>query len=420
MNLTFKIILDTRKPGADKTFPVKIRVYNQTIYRDLFLKIKITPEYWDETKRIILDTHPFHEEFNAKILSTVSKAQKLLLLHELNEDQHVHPEEIIAAIQNKTPVSKEASTHSIIQYGREQALKLGKIGRAGNSIVYTTAINKLLSFVKKEDFTFEALTYTVLDNWNAAMLSEGLKINAISNYMRTTRAIYNKAIREKLVKPEHYPFDSFKIKTEKTRSRNLPLDEIQRLLAVPLEPDTSLWHYRNVFMLSFCLIGINFADLVTLKRENIRNDRIVFSRKKTGRIYSIKLHRRSWQYLHYYMQQQADRSGFIFPFVPSSDDPLVLKKAITQALRNTNENLKRIARAAGVNTSITTYYARYSWANIARSLGYSKDQIAEALGHEYGNRVTGIYLDDYDLSIIDEMNSRVIEAVYEKEKAGSV
>lgn len=34
--------------------------------------------------------------------------------------------------------------------------------------------------------------------------------------------------------------------------------------------------------------------------------------------------------------------------------------------------------------------------------------------------VTSIYLDDYDLAVIDEMNSRVIEAVYEKEKAGSV
>ena len=58
-------------------------------------------------------------------------------------------------------------------------------------------------------------------------------------------------------------------------------------------------------------------------------------------------------------------------------------------------------------SGLTTYYARYSWANIARKLGYSKDLIAEALGHEYGNRVTGIYLDNYDLEVIDEMNEKV-------------
>ena len=57
----------------------------------------------------------------------------------------------------------------------------------------------------------------------------------------------------------------------------------------------------------------------------------------------------------------------------------------------------------------TTYYARYSWSNIARGLGYSKDIIAEGLGHEYGNKVTGIYLDQYDTSIIDEMNAKVIQ-----------
>lgn len=33
--------------------------------------------------------------------------------------------------------------------------------------------------------------------------------------------------------------------------------------------------------------------------------------------------------------------------------------------------------------------------------------IAEALGHEYGNKVTGIYLDNYDLEVIDEMNDKL-------------
>jgi len=56
---------------------------------------------------------------------------------------------------------------------------------------------------------------------------------------------------------------------------------------------------------------------------------------------------------------------------------------------------------------VSTYYARYSWANIARHLGYSKDLIAEALGHEYGNRVTGIYLDEYGNEVIDGANERV-------------
>ena len=34
----------------------------------------------------------------------------------------------------------------------------------------------------------------------------------------------------------------------------------------------SPWHYRNLFLLSFYLIGINFSDLLTLQKENLIED----------------------------------------------------------------------------------------------------------------------------------------------------
>ena len=48
---------------------------------------------------------------------------------------------------------------------------------------------------------------------------------------------------------------------------------------------------------------------------------------------------------------------------------------------------------------------------LANQLGYSKDLIAEALGHEYGNSVTGIYLEQFDLGIVDDMNYKIINAI---------
>ena len=54
---------------------------------------------------------------------------------------------------------------------------------------------------------------------------------------------------------------------------------------------------------------------------------------------------------------------------------------------------------------------RYSYANVAKQLGYSKDLIAEALGHEYGNSVTGIYLEQFDNDIVDKMNHNLISAI---------
>jgi integrase/recombinase XerD len=48
---------------------------------------------------------------------------------------------------------------------------------------------------------------------------------------------------------------------------------------------------------------------------------------------------------------------------------------------------------------------RYTYANLAKQLGYSKDLIAEALGHEYGNSVTGIYLEQFDNDVVDKNES---------------
>ena len=58
-----------------------------------------------------------------------------------------------------------------------------------------------------------------------------------------------------------------------------------------------------------------------------------------------------------------------------------------------------------------SYVFRYSYANVAKQLGYSKDLIAEALGHEYGNSVTGIYLEQFDNDIVDKMNQNLISEV---------
>lgn len=46
--------------------------------------------------------------------------------------------------------------------------------------------------------------------------------------------------------------------------------------------------------------------------------------------------------------------------------------------------------------NLTTYVSRHTWATTAKRLGYSNELIAEALGHEYGNKITNIYLDSFD------------------------
>jgi predicted HD phosphohydrolase len=79
-----------------------------------------------------------------------------------------------------------------------------------------------------------------------------------------------------------------------------------------------------------------------------------------------------------------------------------------------NHHLEKLGEMIQSQEVITTYVFRYTYANIAKQLGYSKDLIAEALGHEYGNKITGIYLEHFDQSIIDEMNLCVSNSLCEE------
>ena len=59
---------------------------------------------------------------------------------------------------------------------------------------------------------------------------------------------------------------------------------------------------------------------------------------------------------------------------------------------------------------LTTYYARHSWASIASSLDIPIETISAGLGHEYGNRITAIYI-NYDYRKVDLANRKVIDWV---------
>ena len=76
-----------------------------------------------------------------------------------------------------------------------------------------------------------------------------------------------------------------------------------------------------------------------------------------------------------------------------------------------NSHLLKIGKILEVNEPISTYVFRYSFANASKKLGYSKDLIAEALGHDYGNSVTGIYLEQFDNELIDDMNEKIIKQI---------
>ena len=412
MEISYKFILDKRRESVSRRYPIKLRVYQNREFKEFSLNIKVKAQNWDDKIQEVSHLDPDYKQYNAKISSLKSKVQNGLLMAELGNITEFNMADVINVVKPSTKPDTNKRLQ-VFEFGEKLVTQLKKQGRIGNSIVYSCALNKLKSYNNVLPLYFEEIDFKFLENFNTSLLSEGIKVNTISNYLRTIRAIFNRAIKEGLIDYKFYPFNRYKIKSERTINRALTLEEMKALISVKFPADSNMWHYQNLFLLSFCLIGVNFADLLTLKANNIIDGRLVFQRKKTKKIYSIKLQNEATNRLKRYVNKALQKKDdFILPFVKNTDNPVKVKNDIGLVIHSTNENIKKIASMVGITKDITTYYARYSWANIAKSLGYSKDMIAEALGHEYGNKVTGIYLDDFDNDLIDKMNEAVIETVF--------
>lgn len=92
----------------------------------------------------------------------------------------------------------------------------------------------------------------------------------------------------------------------------------------------------------------------------------------------------------------------------TEEDSLESKKLISQWIKTTNKYLNRIISKDENIINLTTYVGMHTWATSAKKLGYSNELITEALGHQYGNRITNIYLDNFEQEVVDEMHKRVI------------
>lgn len=407
MEINFKIVLDKRRAKKNNTYPLRMRVYQGGSYKTHSLGIDLREKDWDDQTQQVRALNPNHKLYNLKIATLKSKIQKSIFLSE-DEERAVSPEGLIESVARSGKKNPEAKP-DILAYGTLHIAKLRAAGQIGNAIVYTSTINKLKGFANKESLPFEEVNYAFIERFNATMLSDGMRPNGIALYMRTIRALFNKAIKEGVIPIGCYPFNRFQIKTERTINRTLTIGEIASIATYELPINSTIWHHRNLFLLSFCLIGMNFSDLLTLTSEDFIDGRVVFRRRKTHKVYSVLIQPQTQDILNNYLPLRSCRpKEYILPFIKYTENPVTIKKDVAQAIKNTNGYLDKLAKLCGIPKSVTTYYARYTWANVARTLGYSKDMISEALGHSYGNTVTGIYLDNYPDSAIDEMNGAVI------------
>lgn len=402
MKASANINIDKRRMKTDGTYPLVLRLVCNLQSRTIPLEYAVIKEDWDPNLEMVRK--------ECKQFSSVTRINNYL--HKKQQDAQDILDKLtttgeieklsITEIKNRVINKKDHTTFESFGNKLVDELKLAK--KLGNASVYEQAIGFLKRHTIGRNITFDEITFQLLKSIEAKFLSESNSFNGLSFYLRTIRAIYNRAIKEGKASRENYPFTSYSIKETKTRKRAIRKTDMDNIKAAQFEPGSPRWHARNIFLFSFYNRGMNFADIAKLRISDIEQDRIYYKRSKTGKPLSVKLIDATREILSTYT---VDKTGddFVFPIL-KRDTPELQMKDLYNERKTFNKYLNKIAEDLEIEGNLTSYVARHSWATIAKDLNVPISVISEGLGHE-DIKTTQIYLDEFDTSVIDDANKLI-------------
>lgn len=418
--LTFKAEVLKSKKRSDGTYNVKIRMtYNREVKR---LSTNIFVRQEDLTKSFKLKNPKFIKEADTIVRYYQEVCARLQL-----DINHYTLDDIIAHLKGEQIKSQEIN---FIQFSREW-ITHATIKGAEN---YTTAINALVAFLGQEELKISQLTKGLLERFasyiNARrevkvkeLIRQGKRVpsnRALSLYLGSIRHLFNEAKKHyndydrNIILIGSSPFENFKIpKQEATRKRAISADLIRQIYKLPYlynsrgkETQGRYNLAKDCFILSFCLIGINSADLYNC--SELDSNVITYYRTKTTsrRVDKAKMQVKVPALIMPLLKKYRDIKGQrIFNFYHHYSTADSFNKAI-------NYGLKEIGKLIGVD-DLEYYAARHSWATLAvNKVGIDKYTVHSALNHiDEAMKVTDIYI-ERDFEPENEANRLVMEYVF--------
>ena len=154
-------------------------------------------------------------------------------------------------------------------------------------------------------------------------------------------------------------------------------------------------------MFSYFGAGINFADIALLKYGNVRDGRVQYVRKKTGKPINFLLTEEMRNIIVKYQRQGQTDEDYIFPILDRRVHRTEQQRydRTHKVLTNTNRWLRKIGQRVGIE-HLTTYVARHTFATVLKRSGVNIAIISESLGNS-DLSTTQIYLDSFENSQID-------------------
>ena len=421
LTINAEVVKNQRK--TNDCFTVRLRFTLDRKMKRLATSLFATSK--DLTKELkIKQSSPLKREVDNLIRGYQEKCAKLQI--ELN---HYTLDDVMDYLNGER---EKQQTIDFVKFSREWIASTSIKGAPN----YTTAVNALVRFVGKEELDINLVTQDFLEGFKSflnkereartkKLLQQGKRVpsnRSLSLYLVSIKKLFNEAKKKynrkekNLILIAHSPFDDFSIpRQEATRKRAISSDIIKKVWKLPYKEmkkgykSTCRYNLaKDCFILSFCLMGMNSADLYYA--TDLQGNTITYNRTKTKarRLDEAKMQVDIPHIVMPIVDKYRDKSGKrIFNFYRYYADEKAFNKAI-------NYGLKEIGSLLGID-DLEYYAARHSWATIAlNKVGIDKYTIHAALNHvDDAMKVTDIYI-ERDFVNENRANAKVVRYVFGK------
>lgn len=290
---------------------------------------------------------------------------------------------------------------TLFQFMNTIITQLLKNGQHRTMQHYKTTLNTYTHFRRNRDIALSEINTEEIRTFEAYLKNVvGVCNNTSSFYLRILRATYNKAV-EKGLTIQRNPFRNVYTGIGKPRKRAIPTASVCQIKHMDstqeFTPKQEL--ARDTFLLCFYLRGISFIDLAHLRKSDLKDGYLHYTRSKTGQRLTIRWEKEMQKIVDKYKSQTAF-SPYLLPFLTGNNHSRQNKATDTRqeelrlyhnAETRMAYHLKKLGARIGLPGKLTLYVARHSWATAARDRHIAISVISEALGH-HSEATTQIYL----------------------------
>lgn len=361
MNSNTKIVL-RKKPNAQGQYPLAIRITKNRRSTFKFIGHYIDLEDWDSVNQKVKKSHPNAALLNNLISSKLSEVTHCLItLQTQNKD--------CSARQIKHEVYRPSVRLDFFDYAKDHLELLEAEGKLNRLSVDSAWIKFISKYTNSKSLSFQEIDTRFLNKMKATLKNKNnLSETSVMNIMVLVRLLFNRAIKDRIIDKDFYPFGKgkFKIKFPPTTKIGLTKDEINILEGLEnLSPSER--HALNVWLFSFYFAGMRISDILFTGWSHIHDGRLYYRMRKNSKLLSLKIPKKAKAILDIYLKQKENNNGFVFPELSEVNlkDPKDVYNKVKTSTKKFNDALGKISIKAGIKKKITMHIARHSFGNVA-------------------------------------------------------